>query len=85
MKLSVAPESTRTFRSAFVCAVCKRVGILNDLYLHANTLLIPSARAQTDGGTLFKNPVPPVPLFQHSWLAEGVRSYLLPSSFVLDE
>ena len=56
IKLSVAPESTNTCRSALVCFVCKRVGILNDLYLQVNTLLTPSARAQTDGGTLFKNP-----------------------------
>ena len=84
MKLSVAPESTRTFRSAFVCAVCKRVGILNDLYLQVNTLCIPSARAQTDGGTLFKNPGPRRSSL-HSLLVAGGPSCLLPSSFVLNE
>ena len=84
MKLSVAPESTRTFRSALVCAVCKRVGILNDLYLQVNTLLTPSARAQTDGGTHFKNPAPRR-FSQHLLLVGGGRSSLLPSSSSLDE
>ena len=84
MKLSVAPESTRTFRSAFVCAVCKRVGIRNDLYLQVNTLCIPSARAQTDGGTRFKNPGPRRSS-PHLLRVGGGLSFLLPSSSFLDE
>jgi hypothetical protein len=56
MKLSVAPESTSTSRSAFECEDCKIVGIRKDLYLQLNTLLTPSARAQACGGTLPKNP-----------------------------
>ena len=57
MKLSVAPESTRTSRSAFVRAVCKRVGIFRDLYLHANALLSRKVRAQAAGFAPFKNPI----------------------------
>ena len=56
MKLSVAPESTRTFLSAFVCELCKSVGICSDRYLQANTLLVPNVRAQAAGVARFKNP-----------------------------
>src|ERR1700761_7028965 len=56
MKLSVAPESTRTCLSAFECALCKRVGIRIDLYLQVNTLLTPNTCAQAVGVACFKNP-----------------------------
>ena len=56
MKLSVAPESTRISFSAFLCEDCNRVGIFKLLYLHANTLLTPKARAQAVGVALLKNP-----------------------------
>src|ERR1700692_471594 len=67
IKLSVAPESTRTCFSAFLCEDCKRVGILRLLYLHANTLFTPNTHAQTAGVACFKNPFlhlhrPPCPL-----------------------
>jgi hypothetical protein len=65
MKLSVAPESTRTCLSAFECDDCKRVGIRRLLYLQAKTLLSPSVRAQAVGVALLKNPrlllLPPAP------------------------
>jgi hypothetical protein len=72
MKLSVAPESTRTCLSAFECVLCKRVGIHNDLYLQVDTLLIPKMRAQAAGGIDFKNPFPRLPgpplvLFRRLW------------------
>jgi hypothetical protein len=56
IKLSVTPESTRTCLSALECVLCNSVGILNDLYLHVYTLLIPKMRAQAAGGILTKNP-----------------------------
>ena len=56
MKLSVAPESTRTCLLAVECEVCKRVGICRDLYLQAKTLLSPSMRAQAVGVARPKNP-----------------------------
>ena len=62
MKLSVAPESTRTCLSAFVCELCKSVGIRSDRYLQANTLLSPSARAQAVGVAHFKNPLQDCPV-----------------------
>src|SRR6266581_1789442 len=58
MKLSVAPESTRTSRSAFVCLKCKIVGIFNDLYLHENTFLSPKVRAMAAWVAPAKNPAP---------------------------
>src|SRR5580693_1145416 len=75
MKLSVAPESTRTCLSAFECVLCNKVGILNDLYLHVYTLLIPKMRAQAAGGILTKNPphspAPPSFLSQPLWPSGG--------------
>jgi hypothetical protein len=65
MKLSVAPESTRTCLSAVECEVCKRVGIRSDLYLQAKTLLIPKVRAQAVGVAPFKNPIRPPSPVQH--------------------
>ena len=56
MKLSVAPESTRTCLLAFVCELCKSVGIRNDRYLLENMLLSPNARAQAAGSAHPKNP-----------------------------
>jgi hypothetical protein len=67
MKLSVAPESTRTCLSAFECDDCKRVGIRRLLYLQAKTLLSPNVRAQAVGVALLKNPrrrLPPPALLQ---------------------
>jgi hypothetical protein len=65
MKLSVAPESTRTCLSALVCEDCKRVGIRKLLYLHAKTVFTPKVRAQAVGVAPLKNPCPhprpPVP------------------------
>src|SRR6266702_3034467 len=58
IKLSVAPESTRTSRSAFVCLECKIVGIFNDLYLHENTFLSPKVRAMAAWVAPAKNPAP---------------------------
>ncbi len=58
MKLSVAPESTSTFHSAFVCLECKIVGIFNDLYLHKNTLFNPKVRAMAAWVAPVKNPAP---------------------------
>ena len=58
MKLSVAPESTRTCLSAVECEVCKRVGIRKDLYLQTKTLLQFNARAQADGVAPKENPIP---------------------------
>src|ERR1700681_3067412 len=58
MKLSVAPESTRTCLSALECELCKRVGIRSDLYLHLKIRLTPKVRAQATGDTCFKNPIP---------------------------
>src|ERR1700735_3402498 len=58
IKLSVAPESTRTCLSAVECEVCKRVGIHRDLYLQTKTLLQFNARAQADGVAPKENPVP---------------------------
>src|SRR6266702_385562 len=58
MKLSVAPELTRTSRSAFVCLECKIVGIFNDLYLHENTFLSPKVRAMAAWVAPAKNPAP---------------------------
>jgi hypothetical protein len=55
MKLSVAPESTRTCLSAFECDDCKRVGIHRLLYLQAKTLLSPNVHAQAVGVALLKN------------------------------
>ena len=66
MKLSVAPESTRTCLLAFECDDCKRVGIRRLLYLQAKTLLSPNVHAQAVGVALLKNPrrllLPPAPL-----------------------
>ena len=56
MKLSVAPEPTRTCLLAIECDVCKRVGIHRDLYLQAKTLLSPSVRTQAIGVARPKNP-----------------------------
>jgi hypothetical protein len=61
MKLSVAPESTRTCLSAVECEVCKRVGIRRDLYLQAKTLLSPKVHAQAVGVAPLKNPRPVLP------------------------
>jgi hypothetical protein len=65
LKLSVAPESTRTCLSAVVCDVSKRVGIHSDLYLQAKTLLIPKVCAQAVGVAPFKNPNQPLSPAQH--------------------
>ena len=79
MKLSVAPESTRTSRSAFARAVCKRVGIFKDLYLHANTLLSHKVRAQAAGFAPFKNPIRIIHHPRHSTFRGQVPSFLLRS------
>jgi hypothetical protein len=68
MKLSVAPESTKTSLSAFECDDCKRVGICRLLYLQAKTLLSPSVCAQAVGVAHLKNlhcclPSPALPLW----------------------
>ena len=56
MKLSVAPESTRICLLAFVCELCNNVGIRNDQYLQANTLLSPNVCTQAVGVARAKNP-----------------------------
>ena len=61
MKLSVAPELTRTCLSALEYELCKRVGIHSDLYLHLKIVRSPRTRAQAAGGIHFKNPPPPTP------------------------
>ncbi len=58
MKLSVAPESTSTSHSAFVCLKCKIVGIFNDLYLHENTFFNSKVRAMAAWVAPAKNPAP---------------------------
>ena len=65
MKLSVAPESTRTCLSVVKCEDFKRVGIRSDLYLLANTIFDSSLRrhAQTDGVAILKNPPQDQPTF----------------------
>ncbi len=65
MKLSVAPESTSTSHSAFVCLKCKIVGIFNDLYLHENTFLSPKVRAMAAWVAPAKNPALPGAFLQH--------------------
>ena len=57
MKLSVAPESTRTCLSVVECEDFKRVGIRSDLNLLANTIFDSNLRrrAQTDRVAIFKN------------------------------
>ena len=57
MKLSVAPESTRTCLSALEYKLCKRVGIHSDLYLHLKIIHNPRMHAQATGGIHFKNPL----------------------------
>ena len=68
MKLSVAPESTRTCLLVVECEDFKRVGIRSDLYLLANTIFDSNLRrrTQTDGVAIFKNPLQgqPTSLFQ---------------------
>ena len=66
MKLSVAPESTRTFLSVVECEDFKRVGIHSDLYLLTSTFFDSSfsRRAQTDGVAIFKNPLQDQPTSQ---------------------
>ena len=66
MKLSVAPESTRTCLSVVECEDFKRVGIRSDLNLLANTIFDSNLRrrAQTDGVAFFKNPLQDQPTFQ---------------------
>ena len=62
MKLSVAPESTRTCLLAFECELCMIVGILIDRYLQVNTLFSCNRFAQADGVTRVKDPLPyPLP------------------------
>ena len=58
MKLSVAPEFTRTCLSVVECEDFKRVGICGDLNLLANTIFDSNLRrrAQTDRVAIFKNP-----------------------------
>ena len=60
MKLSVAPESTRTFLLVVECEDFKRVGIRSDLNLLANTIFDSNLRrpAQTDGVAIFTYPLP---------------------------
>ena len=57
MKLSVAPESTRTCLSVVKCKDFKRVGIHSDLKLLVNTIFNSNLRrrAQTDVVAIFKN------------------------------
>ena len=57
IKLSVAPESTRTCLLVVECEDFKRVGICSDLYLLANTIFDSNfnRRAQTVGVASFKN------------------------------
>src|ERR1700758_3889964 len=57
MKLSIAPESTRTCLSALEYKLCKRVGIHSDLYLHLKIVRNPRMHAQATGGIHFKNPL----------------------------
>ena len=66
MKLSVAPESTRTCLSVVECEDFKRVGIRSDLNLLVNAIFDSSLRrrAQTDGVAIFKNPLQDQPTFQ---------------------
>ena len=58
MKLSVAPESTKTCLSVIECEDFKRVGIHSDLYLLVNTIFDSNFNrcTQTDRVTSFKNP-----------------------------
>ena len=58
IKLSVAPESTRTCLSVIECKDFKRVGICSDLYLLAKTIFNSTFNrcAQTDRVASFKNP-----------------------------
>ena len=58
MKLSVAPESTKTCLSVVKCEDFKRVGIHSDLYLLANTIFDStfSRHAQANRVASFKNP-----------------------------
>ena len=65
MKLSVAPESTRTCLSVVEYEDFKRVGIRSDLNLLANTIFDSNLRrhAQTDGVAIFKNPLQDQPTF----------------------
>ena len=56
MKLSIAPESTRTCLLALEYELCKRVGICSDLYLHLKIVRSPRMRTQAAGGIHFKNP-----------------------------
>ena len=66
MKLSVAPESTRTCLSVVECEDFKRVGIRSDLNLLVKTIFDSNLRrrAQTDGVAIFKNPLQDQPTFQ---------------------
>ena len=59
MKLSVAPESTRTCLLVVECKDFKRVGICSDLYLLAKTIFDStfSRCTQTDRVASFKNPL----------------------------
>src|SRR6266571_230149 len=66
MKLSVAPESTSTFCSAFMCFDCIIVGILRDLYLHENTFLSPKVHTMATWVAPFKNPIPWGAFLQHA-------------------
>ena len=65
MKVSVAPESTRTCLWVVECEDFKRVGIRSDLNLLANTIFDSNLRrrAQTDGVAIFKNPPLDQPTF----------------------
>ena len=66
MKLSVAPESTRTCLLVVECEDFNRVGICNDLNLLENAIFDSNLRrhAQTDGVAIFKNPLRDQPTFQ---------------------
>ena len=66
IKLSVAPESTRTCLSVIECKDFKRVGICSDLYLLVKTIFDSNLRkrAQTDGVAISKNPLQDQPTFQ---------------------
>ena len=66
MKLSVAPESTRTCLLVVECEDINRVGIRSDLNLLANTIFDSNLRrrTQTNGVGIFKNLPWDQPTFQ---------------------
>ena len=78
MKLSVAPESTRTCLLVVECEDFKRVGIRSDLNLLANTIFNSNLRrrAQTDRVAIFKNPLLDQLTFQFQ-LPKPCEQYLL--------